>query len=85
LSADGHVVDKQYGCGAHSDTPAPPGTGSPVYEPFDDGVLDVSQAPPVPEAEPVAEAESAEGVGEAESAAEAEPTEPPDEPGEPTD
>lgn len=23
LSADGHVVDKQYGCGAHSDTPAP--------------------------------------------------------------
>ncbi len=85
LSADGHVVDKQYGCGAHSDTPAPPGTGSPVYEPFDDGVLDVSQAPPVPEAEPVAEAEPAEGVGEAESAAEAEPTELPDEPGEPTD
>ena len=28
LSADGHVVDKQYGCGAHSDTPAPVGTGS---------------------------------------------------------
>ncbi|BBY02594.1 hypothetical protein MSEO_30930 [Mycobacterium seoulense] len=45
LSADGQVVDKQYGCGAHSDTPAPAGTGSPVYEPYDDGVLDVVEAP----------------------------------------
>jgi Protein of unknown function (DUF3027) len=50
LSADGHIVDKQYGCGAHSDTPAPAGTGSPAYEPFDDGVLDVV-APPEPPAE----------------------------------
>jgi hypothetical protein len=41
LSADGHVVDKFYGCGAHSDTPAPAGSGSPLYEPFDDGVLDI--------------------------------------------
>lgn len=51
LSADGHIVDKRYGCGAHSDTPAPAGTGSPAYEPYDDGVLDVTQAPadpPVP-------------------------------------
>ncbi|OBI23511.1 DUF3027 domain-containing protein, partial [Mycobacterium sp. E2238] len=46
LSADGQVVDKQYGCGAHSDTPAPAGTGSPSYEPYDDGVLDVVEAPP---------------------------------------
>jgi hypothetical protein len=46
LSADGHVVDKQYGCGAHSDTPAPAGTGSPMYEPYDDGVLDVAEKPP---------------------------------------
>ncbi len=52
LSADGHIVDKQYGCGAHSDTPAPPGTGSPRYEPYDDGVLDVTEAPPAPQAEP---------------------------------
>jgi hypothetical protein len=51
LSADGHVVDKQYGCGAHSDTPAPAGGGSPVYDPYDDGVLDI-MAPPVPPAEP---------------------------------
>lgn len=48
LSADGHVVDKYYGCGAHSDTPAPAGTGSPAYEPYDDGVLDVTQAPVEP-------------------------------------
>ncbi len=41
LSADGHVVDKFYGCGAHSDTPAPAGSGSPMYEPYDDGVLDI--------------------------------------------
>ncbi|QLL06712.1 DUF3027 domain-containing protein [Mycobacterium vicinigordonae] len=53
LSADGHVVDKLYGCGAHSDTPAPPGTGSPMYEPYDDGVLEVVQAAVV--AEPAAE------------------------------
>ena len=40
-SADGHVVDAEYGCGAHSDTPAPQGSGSPLYDPFDDGVLDL--------------------------------------------
>ncbi len=57
LSADGHIVDKQYGCGAHSDTPAPAGTGSPAYEPYDDGVLDVAENPPEPEPEP-AEPES---------------------------
>jgi hypothetical protein len=42
LSADGHVVDSQYGCGAHSDTPAAsPGGGSPQHDPYDDGVLDL--------------------------------------------
>jgi hypothetical protein len=41
LSADGQVVDFFYGCGAHSDTPAPQGSGSPAYEPYDDGVLDM--------------------------------------------
>jgi len=40
-AADGHVVDAEYGCGAHSDTPAPAGTGSPLYDPYDDGVLDL--------------------------------------------
>ncbi|ORA17400.1 hypothetical protein BST14_09045 [Mycobacterium arosiense ATCC BAA-1401 = DSM 45069] len=60
LSADGHIVDKLYGCGAHSDTPAPAGTGSPAYEPYDDGLLDITQAPIEPSAVP---SESAEAPG----------------------
>ena len=68
LSADGHVVDKFYGCGAHSDTPAPAGGGSPAYEPYDDGVLDVMQAPePTEPPEPAEPAEPPEPT---------EPTEP---------
>jgi hypothetical protein len=75
LSADGHIVDKQYGCGAHSDTPAPAGTGSPAYEPYDDGVLDVAgnpppPEPPEPESPPEARAESEDSPPE--------PTEPGD-------
>ncbi|MCK0172664.1 MULTISPECIES: DUF3027 domain-containing protein [Mycobacteriaceae] len=42
MSADGHVVDSEYGCGAHSDTPAPHGSGSPLYDPYDDGVVEVA-------------------------------------------
>jgi Protein of unknown function (DUF3027) len=45
MSADGHVVESEYGCGAHSDTPAPTGSGSPVHGPYDDGVLDISGSP----------------------------------------
>lgn len=45
MSADGHVVDFEYGCGAHSDTPVPAGGGSPMYDPYDDGVLDVTDEP----------------------------------------
>lgn len=43
MSADGHVVDSEYGCGAHSDTPAPQGTGSPLYDPYDDGGIDLAE------------------------------------------
>jgi Protein of unknown function (DUF3027) len=65
LSADGHVVDKQYGCGAHSDTPAAAGTGSPMYEPYDDGVLDMTEKPTEATAEPTASpAESSQPSGE---------------------
>ena len=65
ISADGHVVDKQYGCGAHSDTPAAAGTGSPMYEPYDDGVLDVMERPMEATAEPTASpAESSQPSGE---------------------
>lgn len=42
MSADGRVVEGGYGCGAHSDTPVPAGTGSPQYVPYDDGVLDLT-------------------------------------------
>ena len=42
-SADGHVVDAEYGCGAHSDTPQPPGSGSPLFDPYDDGVLELTE------------------------------------------
>ncbi|WP_051053528.1 DUF3027 domain-containing protein [Mycolicibacterium chubuense] len=45
FAADGHVVDAEYGCGAHSDTPAPHGGGSPLYDPYDDGVLDFVERP----------------------------------------
>jgi DUF3027 family protein len=48
LSADGHVVDCQYGCGAHSDTPAPAGAGSPEDGPYDDGLLDINEEPAKP-------------------------------------
>jgi Protein of unknown function (DUF3027) len=95
LSADGHIVDFQYGCGAHSDTPAPAGSGSPIYDPFDDGVLDVSEKPaeaPVaesaevvtePPVEESAEAPAAEEPAEAPAAEE--PAEAPvDEPAEPS-
>lgn len=45
LAADGHVVDWSYGCGAHSDTPAPAGAGSPQFDPYDDGQIDIAQNP----------------------------------------
>ncbi|HME49771.1 DUF3027 domain-containing protein [Mycobacterium sp.] len=41
LSADGHVVDAGYGCGAHSDTSTPQGGASARYDPYDDGLLDL--------------------------------------------
>lgn len=76
LSADGHVVDAEYGCGAHSDTPAPAGTGSPLFDPYDDGVLDVVEQPeaaaeePEVAVEPEAAAEEPDVAAEPDSAAE---------------
>lgn len=45
MAADGRVVDLFYGCGAHSDTPAPAALGSPAHSPYDDGVLEVVERP----------------------------------------
>jgi hypothetical protein len=50
MSADGHVVAGEYGCGAHSDTPQPATIGSPMFDPFDDGVLELTR--PAPERAP---------------------------------
>ncbi|WP_378736909.1 DUF3027 domain-containing protein [Nocardia brasiliensis] len=41
MGADGHVVHAEYGCGAHSDTVAPTGGGSPLYEAFDDAAVEI--------------------------------------------
>ncbi|MEE6175050.1 DUF3027 domain-containing protein [Mycobacterium sp. 050134] len=93
LSADGHIVDRLYGCGAHSDTPAPAGTGSPAYQPYDDGVLDVVAPPPAAaepeprEPEPSEPELQLEATDLAAEPAEPGPTEPtnPTEPEEPTE
>jgi hypothetical protein len=58
LSADGQVVDFFYGCGAHSDTPAAPLSGSPAFEPFDDGVVEVVDVTRVVEVAAEAETET---------------------------
>ncbi|MFI9406291.1 DUF3027 domain-containing protein [Nocardia sp. NPDC052316] len=69
MGADGHVVHAAYGCGAHSDTVAPTGGGSPLYEAFDDAAVELIPAEelaPVKEP-PAAEAtatEAADPVGE---------------------
>ncbi|WTZ48112.1 DUF3027 domain-containing protein [Nocardia sp. NBC_01388] len=46
MGADGHVVHREYGCGAHSDTELPTGAGSPAFEAYDDAAFDI-----VPESE----------------------------------
>ncbi len=63
LAADGHVVDFMYGCGAHSDTPAPAGAGSPLYDPYDDGVLDIAHNPVTAQAVP-AQDDTAQDAGQ---------------------
>uniref|UniRef100_UPI003F49A271 DUF3027 domain-containing protein n=1 Tax=Nocardia brasiliensis TaxID=37326 RepID=UPI003F49A271 len=72
MGADGRVVHTAYGCGAHSDTVAPTGGGSPLYEAYDDAAVeliptaDLRQAP----ADETPAAQSAEdAAGTADSAA----------------
>ncbi|ORM32602.1 hypothetical protein BFL43_15935 [Williamsia sp. 1135] len=40
-SADGRVVHADHGCGAHTDVKAPSGAGSPAYDAFDDGAVEI--------------------------------------------
>jgi hypothetical protein len=87
MSADGRVVADEYGCGAHSETPAPPGIGSPAFDPFDDGVIEITEVVPAAPVEAEADAEpveSAEIVEPTEPVEQAEPVEA-TEPVEPTD
>lgn len=71
MSADGRVVDRGYGCGAHTDTPVPAGAGSPRYEPYDDGVLEVVEVAPVVEAVEAVEVAEVAPIVEAVEAVEA--------------
>jgi hypothetical protein len=75
MSADGHVVAGEYGCGAHSETPAPPGIGSPAFDPFDDGVIEVTDVVPAEPAEAEDTVESVEPTESAEPVEVAESTE----------
>ncbi|WP_235870970.1 DUF3027 domain-containing protein [Rhodococcus spongiicola] len=50
MAADGHVVNAAFGCGAHSDTTLPTGTGTPRYDAYDDAAVEVVEAPAVDEA-----------------------------------
>ncbi|WP_033261571.1 DUF3027 domain-containing protein [Amycolatopsis vancoresmycina] len=70
--ADGHVVDVEYGCGAHSEVEVEVTSSVPVAElVYDDSLLDFAPAPEVVEA---AAAEGETGVAESDvSPAEVEP------------
>lgn len=45
LSADGRAVSAEYGCGAHSDVVAPAGEGSPAFDAYDDGAIEIVTLP----------------------------------------
>ncbi|KIA66280.1 hypothetical protein FG87_03760 [Nocardia vulneris] len=79
MGADGRVVHAAYGCGAHSDTVAPTGGGSPLYEAYDDAAVeliptaDLRVQTPVDEAPtdaaPAKSAESAAGTDDSSATA----------------
>jgi hypothetical protein len=87
MSADGRVVADEYGCGAHSETPAPAGIGSPAFDPYDDGVIEVTDVVQVVVAEDAPDtADTAERAEtEAEETVQTEQTEQTEEPGEAED
>lgn len=69
---DGHVVNVEYGCGAHSETEIEASSSIPVAElVYDDSLLDMEPLPDEPAAEvPAAEASAAEATAAEASAAE---------------
>ena len=50
-AADGRVVSAEYGCGAHSDVKEPQGAGSPAYDAYDDGAIEVVAVADAPAAD----------------------------------
>ncbi len=66
MGADGRVVHVAYGCGAHSDTVVPSGSGSPLYEAYDDAAIEMISLEPerAQSASRVAQQASAEPAGE---------------------
>ncbi|MFC9788788.1 DUF3027 domain-containing protein [Rhodococcus sp. NPDC127528] len=65
MAADGHVVHAEYGCGAHSDTELPTGAGSPQFDAYDDGAVELVLLPAPEETEAEA-APATESVTETE-------------------
>ncbi|MFG1794603.1 DUF3027 domain-containing protein [Nocardia sp. NPDC049149] len=59
MGADGRVVHAAYGCGAHSDTVAPTGGGSPLYEAFDDAAVEFIPTADITAPEPKVDAAEA--------------------------
>lgn len=78
MAADGRVVYAEYGCGAHSDTELPTGAGSPQFDAYDDGAVEIVANPvpaPVDTAEGSENAEGSEGSENAEASENAANTE----------
>ncbi|MGU3292636.1 DUF3027 domain-containing protein [Williamsia sp. M5A3_1d] len=72
-AADGSVVSAEYGCGAHSDAVAPSGEGSPAYDAYDDGAIEIVPAAPAATASPDAGSNADAPVEAQDAPASAEP------------
>ncbi len=73
MGADGRVVHIAYGCGAHSDTEVPSGSGSPLHQAYDDAAIEMISLEPATRAEPasrVAEQAATEAATDATDAGE---------------
>ncbi|WP_290851791.1 DUF3027 domain-containing protein [Gordonia sp. (in: high G+C Gram-positive bacteria)] len=58
MAADGRAVSVDYGCGAHSDVRAATGAGSPAYDAYDDGAVEIVTLPKPAAAPEVASSEA---------------------------
>jgi hypothetical protein len=65
MAMDGRVVHTEFGCGAHSDMVLPSGAGSPRYDAYDDGAVEVVTLAPATTAPVSADATDADSTAEA--------------------